>query len=106
MKIRIMKLIYCCIKNEGHSNRKKEKSFPFQSNLGVQKYSIIKKIAHSRNSLQTYNKKKERNKIMKLQQTISEEKLKEFHEKIEQAKSGDYEHMLSIIREFVEIIET
>ena len=67
MKIRIMKLIYCCIKNEGHSNRKKEKSFPFQSNLGVQKYSIIKKIAHSRNSLQTYNKKKERNKIMKLQ---------------------------------------
>ena len=35
-----------------------------------------------------------------------DEKLKEFHEKIEQAKSGDYEHMLSVIREFVEIIET
>jgi hypothetical protein len=35
----------------------------------------------------------------------AEEKLKEFQEKIEQAKSGDYEHMLSVIREFVEIVE-
>ena len=35
-----------------------------------------------------------------------DKKLKEFDNRIEQAKSGDYEHMLSIIREFVEIIET
>lgn len=36
----------------------------------------------------------------------TDEKLKEFSEKIEQAKNGDYEDMLNVIREFVEIIET
>ena len=54
------------LKNEGHFNRKKKrKSFSFQSNPGVQKCSIIKKIAYSRNSIQIYNKqrKKQNNKI-------------------------------------------
>ena len=34
-----------------------------------------------------------------------EERLKEFDNKIEKAKNGDYYHMLDVIREFVEIIE-
>ena len=36
----------------------------------------------------------------------TDKKLKEFDNKIEKAKSGDYYHMLDTIREFVEIIET
>ena len=35
-----------------------------------------------------------------------DKKLKEFHEKIEQAKCEGYEQVLEAIREFVEIIET
>ena len=65
MKVRIIKLIYCCIKNEGHSNSKKIKSFPFQSNLGVQKYSVIKKLFTQEIHFK-FIIKKERNKIMKL----------------------------------------
>ena len=37
---------------------KKKKSFPFQSVLGVQKNIVIKKIVPSGNSLQIYNKKR------------------------------------------------
>ena len=33
-----------------------KKKFPFQSNIGVQKDSVIKKIVHSRNSRQIRNK--------------------------------------------------
>ena len=34
-----------------------------------------------------------------------EERLKEFDNKIEKAKNGDYYHTLDVIREFVEIID-